>query len=100
VVLVKQPYTLNDVKKDLEKIQAGVARIENELLETPDPERLIGCKESIYSVNTNSNEWDSGRAYYSEGEGMRLFLSSTKHLSSLWSVYKHIYRGCCMICSK
>jgi hypothetical protein len=30
VVLVKQPYTLNDVKKDLEKIQAGVARIENE----------------------------------------------------------------------
>jgi hypothetical protein len=25
-----KPYTLNDVKKDLEKIQTGVSRIENE----------------------------------------------------------------------
>ena len=27
---MNKPYTLNDVKKDLEKIQAGVSRIENE----------------------------------------------------------------------
>jgi hypothetical protein len=30
MVLVKQPYTLNDVKKDLEKIQTTITHIDNE----------------------------------------------------------------------
>jgi hypothetical protein len=64
---MKKPYTLNDVKNDLEKIQAGVSRIENEF-----------CAE-LYTVRT-------------QGEVKRLFGRLAKQITKKQGVELIIHK--------